>query len=153
MSDWNDHVVGDRMAVDQEFSGRVQESSFSSQEWGLIMTATEFEIQDPGTERAQIVANTENLPQMMPELENVRKQMPTGGGNGQQGSSGGVLDNLKDAIGLGGGDDVDQERLEAARRLTQEYADKFQAHLEERGKWDRVQELAMADDSSADGEA
>ena len=153
MSDWNDHVVGDRMAVDQEFSGRVQASSFSSQEWGLIMTATEFEIRDPGTDRAQIVANTENLPQMMPELENVRKQMPTGGGDEQRDSSGGMIDNLKDAIGLGGGDDVDQERLEAAQQLTQEYADEFQAHLEEHGKWERVQKLAMSDDSPEDGEA
>lgn len=148
MGDWNDHVVGDRMTVDQEFSGRVQASDFTSQEWGLIMTATEFEIDDPGTDDAQIVANTENLPQMMPELENVRKQIPGPGANNQSGSPNGILGNLKDALGLDSGNDVDQERLEDARKLTQEYAKQFQQHLEKRGKWEDVQEIAMKSDSS-----
>lgn len=148
MSDWNDHVVGDRMTVDQEFSERVQSSGFTSQEWGLIMTATDFEIEDPGTDHAQIVANTENLPQMMPELENVRKQMPSPGGDGRGNSGGGVLDNLKDALGIGGGDGVDDERLAEARQLTQEYATEFQNHLEKRGKWEDVQEIAVKDASS-----
>lgn len=149
MSDWNDHVVGDRMTVDQEFSSRVQSSQFSSQEWGLIMTATTFEIEDPGTDEAQIVANTDNLPQMMPELENVRNQMPSPGGDGgSSAGGGGFLGNIKDALGLDSGNDVDEARLSEARTLTQEYADKFQQHLEKRGKWEKVQEIAMRDESS-----
>lgn len=150
MSDWNDHVVGDRMTVDQEFSERVQASDFTSQEWGLIMTATEFEIDDPGTDDAQIVANTENLPQMMPELENVRRQMPGRGGDAQGDSLSGVIGNLKDALGLDGSNDVDEERLREARNLTREYAEQFQQHLEKRGKWERVQEIAMKRDPSSD---
>lgn len=153
MSDWNDHVVGDRMTVDQEFSERVQASDFTSQEWGLIMTATEFEIDDPGTDDAQIVANTENLPQMMPELENVRRQMPGRGGDTQGDSLSGVIGNLKDALGLDGSNDVDEERLREARKLTQEYAKQFQQHLEKRGKWERVQEIAMKRDQSSADEA
>lgn len=144
MSDWNDHIVGDRMTVDQQFSERVQASAFSSQEWGLIMTATEFEIEDPGSEDAQIVANTENLPQMMPELENVRKQMPAPPSDGRGGSSDGILDDIKDALGMGG-DSVDDEQLAEARQLTQEYATKLQQHLEKRGKWEKVQQIATED--------
>lgn len=145
MADWNDHIVGDRMTVDQEFSGRVQSSEFSSQEWGLIMTATKFEIENPGGENARIVANTESLPDIMPELENIRQQMPSGGGGPAQsgGQSGGFLDGVKSALGLDGGDGVDQRRLDAARELTQEYAGELQSHLEQRGKWDRVQDIAQ----------
>jgi hypothetical protein len=150
MSNWNDHVVGDRMTVDQEFSERVRASAFSSQEWGLIMTATEFEIENPGSDDARIVANTDNLPQMMPELENIRNQMPGGGGGrggsrGGGGGGGGLFGNIKDALGLDGSDDVDEARLAEARELTQEYAEKFQQHLEKRNKWERVQELAKSD--------
>jgi hypothetical protein len=140
MADWTDSIVGDRMQVDQEFNDRIAGSEFSSQEWGLIMTATEFEIEhadDP--DRARIVADTEKLPQMMPELERVRSQVGSMGGAAGGGGGGGrgFLDSLKGAFGLGG-DDGDEERLRAAEKLTQEYADRLQKHLESNGKWDRV---------------
>ncbi|MCH7661416.1 MAG: hypothetical protein IH933_12825, partial [Euryarchaeota archaeon] len=62
---WMDRIVGDRMAVDREFTERVNGSRFSSQQWGLIMTATEFEIRNPEEpEQAELVANTEKLPQI-----------------------------------------------------------------------------------------
>ncbi|MFB6090370.1 MAG: DUF5799 family protein [Halobellus sp.] len=143
MADWTDSIVGDRMTVDREFNDRVENSRFTSQEWGLIMTATDLEIEhadDP--ERARIVANTEKLPQIMPELDNVRSQMAQmGGAPGEESnSSGGIVDSLKGALGLGngtgGGDD--QERLDAAERLTQAYADALQAHLESKNKWEQV---------------
>jgi hypothetical protein len=143
MSDWTDSIVGDRMTVDREFNDHVTASEFTSQEWGLIMTATEFDIvhaDDP--ERARIVADTEKLPQIMPELENVRSQMAQMGGapsdNGR--SSGGIVDSIKGALGLGGGGSggVDKEKLEAAERLTQRYAEELQSHLESKGKWDQV---------------
>lgn len=156
MSDWNDHVVGDRMAVDQEFNSRVQGSSFTNQEWSLIMTATEFEIEAPGSDRARIVANTEKLPQMMPELDNVRKQMPTPADQREKNSSvSGVVQNIRDALGLGSSDEVDEERLAEARSLTQEYATEFQRHLEQQGKWERVQELSAegGSDESAESES
>ncbi|MFC4359946.1 DUF5799 family protein [Halobium salinum] len=146
MADWTDSIVGDRMTVDREFNDRLQSSRFSNQEWGLIMTATEFEIEhadDP--DRARIVVNTEKLPQIIPELENVRSQMGAmggGGGSGGGGSSGGggggLFDSVKRAFGLGSGDGVKDEELEAAERLTQEYADELQRHLESKGKWEQV---------------
>ncbi|MFC5278727.1 DUF5799 family protein [Halorubrum rubrum] len=150
MSEWTDAIVGERMTVDTEFNDRVMASRFSSQEWGLIMTAAEFEIEnseDP--EAARIVADTSNLPAIMPELENVRSQVaaigggggPDGASRGSGGTGDGILDSIKGALGLGGsggsGGTTDEE-LEAAERLLEEYAEELQAHLEQVGKWDQV---------------
>ncbi|TKX54701.1 hypothetical protein EXE42_06190 [Halorubrum sp. SP3] len=147
MSEWTDAIVGERMTVDNQFNERVAASRFSSQEWGLIMTATELEIEDADDpEAARVVADTSSLPAIMPELENLRSQMsgmggaPGGGGAGDSGGSGGgVVDSIKGALGLGGGSGgPSDEELEAAERLVQEYADELQAHLEEVGKWEQV---------------
>jgi hypothetical protein len=147
MSDWTDAIVGDRMTVDREFNDRVAASEFSSQEWGLIMTATELDIEHPeDPDRARVVADTSKLPQIMPELENVRSQMSSmggapGGGGGSSGSrsgGGGFLGSVKSALGLGGGGGGDDERLAAAERLAQEYADELHSHLEGKGKFERV---------------
>jgi hypothetical protein len=147
MSNWTDAIVGDRMTVDREFNERVAASEFTSQEWGLIMTATEFDIEhadDP--ERARIVADTSKLPSVMPELERVRSQVSSmGGGGGGGGSSpsssgGGLFDSVKSALGLGGG--ASDARLEAAESLVQEYADQLQAHLESKNKWEQVRTTA-----------
>ena len=142
MGHWTDSLAADRMAVDKEFGDRVRESEFTSQEWGLVMAAVEFEIEgadDPET--ARVVADTSQLPQIMPELDNVRSQMggmggaPTGGSGG--GGGGGVVDSIKGALGIGNGDGGD-ERLATAEQLAQEYADELQARLEDRGKWKKV---------------
>ena len=149
MSEWTDAIVGERMTVDNRFNERVAGSQFSSQEWGLIMTATEFDIEDADDpEAARIVADTSSLPAIMPELENVRSQVAAMGGapaqqrGGSGGSGGGIVDSIKNALGLGGGNSggggVDPDELEAAERLVQEYADELQAHLEEVGKWEQV---------------
>jgi hypothetical protein len=152
MSDtsWTDRIVGERMTVDQEFSTRVQDSRFSSQQWSLVMTATEFEIEhadDP--DRARIVANTEKVDQIIPELENVDQQMGAMGGQGGGGtssSSGGLMDSILGALGLGdGGNDHDEQR-EAAEQLTQEYADQLQSQLESKGRWESVRQAAAERD-------
>jgi hypothetical protein len=140
---WTDIIVGDRMAVDQEFNDRVTASEFSRQEWGLIMTAVEFEIENPGdAEAARIVANTSKLEHVMPELENIKQQMnPMGGGPAD--NSGGFFSSVKSALGFGGGGgEVDEQKSREAERLAQEYADELQAHLEEQGKWSQVRRAA-----------
>ncbi len=137
---WMDRIVGDRMAVDREFTERVNDSVFSSQQWGLVMTATEFEIRDPeDPERAELVANTEKLPQIMPELERIDAQAGMAGGAGGGGpagsSGGGLLDSLKGALGLGGRSENDEDRR-AAETLTTEYAERLQDRLESQGNWE-----------------
>ena len=149
---WQDMIVGDRMAVDREFAQRVSDSQFSRQEWGLVMTAVEFDIENPGDdERARIVADTEKIEQVMPEMENIRSQMGAmgaGGGGGGKSKGGGVFDSMKNALGLGGGGDgVDQDELRAAERLVQEYADELQERLEAQDKWERIRKSAAESDS------
>ncbi len=151
MSHWTDAIVGDRMAVDQQFTDRVQASQFSSQEWGLIMTATDLELEhaeDP--ENARIVANTEKVESILPELENIRSQMSAMGGapSGAQSSTssnGGIVGALKRALGLGerDGGGVDQERLAAAEALTQDYADALQSHLETNNRFEQARNAAL----------
>jgi hypothetical protein len=144
MTDWQDMIVGDRMTVDDEFSRRVDNSRFSRQEWGLIMTATRFEIRNAEDEdAAELVADTSELSGIMPELENVANMGPMGRPQ-RDDSGGGLFDSLFDALGLGGRDDdgTDQERLEAAERLVGAYADELQAHLEAEGRWGDVRAAA-----------
>jgi hypothetical protein len=142
MSDWTDAIVGDRMVVDREFTDRVRESRFSNQEWGLIMTATEFDIEDASDpEEARIVADTSKLPSIVPELDKVSNQMNAmagGGGSSERGAIGKVLDDIRGSLFGGSGGSADREKLEAAERLTGEYADALQAHLERKGTWEQV---------------
>ncbi|MFW5924513.1 MAG: DUF5799 family protein [Halanaeroarchaeum sp.] len=150
MSDWTDQIVGERMAVDNEFSQRVVASEFSNQEWSLIMTAVEFEIEDADDpDRARIVADASNLDAILPELENIRTQMGgvpgAPGGERDRSKDGGLFDGIKNALGLGGGGNSDGERREAAADLAQEYASALQEHLEEKGRWDEVRRIAAND--------
>ncbi|ELZ12057.1 hypothetical protein C478_10663 [Natrinema thermotolerans DSM 11552] len=149
MSDnpWTDRIVGERMTVDQEFSARIEESQFSNQQWSLIMTATEFEIEHPDEpDRARIVADTDKLDGVIPELENVQAGMGAmaggpGGPGGSDSSDGGIVDSIMGALGMGGDDGfAEAEQRKAAERLTQEYADELQSHLESKGRWESVRE-------------
>ena len=133
---WRDRIVGDRMTVDQEFTDAVEDSQFSRQQWGLIMTAVEFEIENPEAESARLVADTDKLPHVMDELENIDARTSSMGGTDD---AGGIVDSLR---GLLGGDGGDDEQLAAAERLAGEYADRLQDHLEERGKWDEIRAAA-----------
>lgn len=134
--EWTDRIVGTRMRVDDEFEDRIQHSDLSRQQWGLVMTAVEFEIEHPDDpERARIVANTDNLSAVMPELETVGNMSAMG----SQGSdrSGGILASVKDALGLGG-DAVDKEKQETAEQLADEYAEQLQQQLEQQGSWEEI---------------
>ncbi|WP_436911976.1 DUF5799 family protein [Halosimplex marinum] len=147
MSDsaWSDRIVGERMQTDREFAEKVAASNFSRQQWGLIMTAVEFEIENPGEpDSARLVADTSKIESVLPELEKVDRAagMAAGGGRPDD-DSGGILDGVKDALGLGGGDDgLDREQLAAAEEMAQMYAGDLQEKLEANGKWEEVCVLA-----------
>lgn len=140
MSDWQDRIVGARMAVDTEYEDRVEASSFSRQEWGLVMTATEFDIEDGDEPR--LYADTDALADIMPEVEKVAQRTPMNP-DGAGESSDGILGSVKSALGLGGSGgsgEPTEERVREAEQLTQGYARELQRHLEERGSWEEVLE-------------
>ncbi|WP_254863389.1 DUF5799 family protein [Halovivax gelatinilyticus] len=148
MTEWTDHIVGERMSLDGEFSSRVVDSRFTNQEWSLIMTATEFEIEDvEDPERAKIVADTEKVPHILPEFDAMRSQAGAMGGQptGDAGGSG-LFSSIKSAIGLGD-DGVSEEELQAADRLAQEYASRLQGKLVANGRWDEIRQLAAGEEA------
>ena len=139
-SDWTGRIAGERMTVDKQFGDRVEASSFSNQQWGLVMTAVEFRIEGaPDPESARLVADTSKLDSIMPELDRVGKQSPMGGQQEPQseGSGGGLFSGVKALFGLAGGDGED-ERTAEAESLAQAYADELQSQLETNGRWESV---------------
>jgi len=148
MSDnsWRDALAAERMRVDREFEEQVQSSSFSRQQWGLVMTAVEFDIDGPGNpETAQLVADTSKLPSVMPQIEQMEQSSGgmggPAGGAGSGGSASGLLGKL--ASVLPGGDSSDGgKRQDEAASLAQEYAETLQQRLEKRDRWQAICEQA-----------
>ncbi len=149
MSDWTAEFVGDRMTVDQAFNDQVAASEFTHQEWGTIMTAVDFEIKGAETPAtAELVANTEDIEEILPALDEIEQQRGAigPGGGATEETSKGVLDTLTDRLGLGGADgNDDDDRLTAAKGLADAYAEAFQEHLEREGKWERACSLAATE--------
>lgn len=136
--DWTSRIAGVRMELDGEFAERIQEASLSSQQWSLVMTATEFEIENPETpEEASLVANTESLPAVAEEMARVEQSHPGAGGDG--GSGGGIFGKIKEALGGASGPDVDYDEAES---LADDYARRLQQKLDDHGRWVEVCEAA-----------
>lgn len=137
---WLDRVAGERMRFDSEFSEVVAESPLTSQQWGLVMTAAEFRIENPSDpDAAELVVDTDKLPAIMGELDRLDQGMP-GARGGQAGSGRGFMDSVRDRLGLGDGGDP--EKREAAEDLLHEYADGFQERLIAADRWTEVCRLA-----------
>lgn len=150
MSDdsWTDRIASARMRVDQQFEDRIAASSFNRQQWGLVMTAVDFDIENPeDPEQARLVADTSSLSSVMSQVEEVGKRgggmgggmggRGGGGGSGGSGSSGGIFGAVADALGIGGGGGASPLRKEA-EELTAEYAEELQKQLEDRGRWESI---------------
>ncbi len=146
---WRDNLAGARMQVDQQFNDRIVASQFTNQQWGLIMTAVEFEIENPDDpETAELVANTEQVKHIIPELENLPQGMGGAqmGAGGSQDSGGGLLGRIRGFLtgDSGGSSQTDAETLEAASQLADEYATELQAFLKDQGRWELICESAAA---------
>ncbi|MEF8783287.1 MAG: DUF5799 family protein [Haloarculaceae archaeon] len=144
--DWRDQLAGARMQVDQQFQDRLEQSQFTNQEWGLIMTAVEFEIEQPGeSERAELVANTSQLDQIVPELDRISQEMGGAMGASGSGSTGGIIGQFKDFLGGFSGSSTsesNQEQMAAATALVEEYAEQLQGYLEKRDRWEEIRTAA-----------
>jgi hypothetical protein len=139
--DWTARIAGIRMQLDGEFADRVQQSSLTAQQWSLVMTATEFEIENPqAPEDAGIVTNTDNLPAVASEMDRVQKQ---GMGNVQSGGgSGGILGKIIDRFKREAGSSVD---LDEAGTLAEEYGRRLQEKLIEQDRWEEVCAVAAGE--------
>lgn len=146
MADWTDQFIGDRMAVDQEFSDRIQSSSFTTQEWGTIMTAVEFVIESPeDPESATLVARTDDIEHVLPALEDMQGPMgPAGPESSGQSGSGGIVSRILGSLGIGEEKEekIDEEQLQTAKQLADEYASAFEDHLKEQEKWEQACSVA-----------
>lgn len=147
MSEWTDQLAGARMQVDKQFRDRVLESNFSNQEWGLVMTAVDWEVNDAADpEAAELVADTSRLPDIVPELERISQQMGSvgaGGGGRGRGQSRGLLGRLRGFVSsLTGGGGGSEARLREAETLVEDYADALQEHLEKQGRWGDIRSAA-----------
>jgi hypothetical protein len=146
MAEWTDHLAGARMQVDQQFHERVRGSRFSNQEWGLIMTAVEWEVRNPeDPEAAELVANTSQVAEIIPELDRIHDQMGAAGPMGGGGSSGGLGDRVRSLFGSltgNGSGATDEERIADAESLVQDYARELQAFLEKRERWEDIRQAA-----------
>jgi hypothetical protein len=143
---WTDYLAGARMQVDQQFSDQVRASEFTSQQWGLIMTAVEFEIDDPGDpEQATLVANTDNVETIIPELDAIERQtagMGAGGGRSRSTGTGtSLLGRIRSYFSSESDDGADAEQYEQAVTLVDQYTTQLQALLREEDRW---QELCAA---------
>lgn len=151
-NDWTDMLAAERMRVDRKFEDQLESSSFSRQQWGLVMTAVEFRIDDPeDLDTATLRADTSKLSSVMSEIKNLGERgggmsSPSGGvGAGSGGGGGGLLSKITGLFsGSSGGGALQNE----AEELTAQYTEKLQAHLEKRGRWSDICEQAAEADSA-----
>lgn len=142
--DWTDRIMSDRLAVDQEFVGRIADSSLTRGEWGMIMTVVDFDIEDPGDpDRARLVGDTSRIPDILPQVQKVRNRTAMGpsGGESSSDEGAGLFGSIKSALGLGGSK-PDPAMQRDAEELVEAYAAELQAHLEDEGKWEEIRAAA-----------
>ncbi|MFB6200845.1 MAG: DUF5799 family protein [Halorhabdus sp.] len=141
MSDgsWSEQIAAERMQTDQEFTERVADSPLSSQQWSLVMTAIEFDIERPDDpDAAELVADTSRLSSVMSEIRRMDDRGASGMGTRPtetESDGGGLFDSLKDTLGIGSESDPLRE---TAERLAADYANRLQARLEERDRWGEI---------------
>jgi len=155
MTDWTNRLAGARMQVDQQFQDRVAESQFSNQQWGLIMTAVEWEVENPeDDEAARLVADTSNFGDVIPELDRIEQQVGPGAdpeGIEDSNPLRRAMRKVANSVSLsnaGGGSN--QEKLEDAAALVQDYAEQLQAFLERQDRWAEIRQAAAAEQPSAE---
>ena len=157
MPEWTDKMARARIQVDKEFYESIERSQFTEQEWGLIMRATDWRVanaEDP--EHARLVAETDRVAEILPQLSRIRQDVQTAAAGPEaarqrtlaEGFSGwinGFVEMLSRAV-TGGSRD---SRVDDAQDLADQYAERVQAYLERRGKWDDVRRAAAEEQDGA----
>jgi hypothetical protein len=153
-NEWTDQLAGARMQVDQRFQDTLEASSFTNQEWGLVMTAIDWDIENPDTpEEAKLVADTDKLSEIIPELENIQSQMggaqrPVEDGPDTSGFLGRIKRYLHDLTSNTSGQSS-KKRYNDAVELVEGYTVELQTFLEERGRWQEICAAAASEQTQS----
>jgi hypothetical protein len=156
-NEWTDQLAGARMQVDQRFQDTLEASSFTNQEWGLVMTAIDWDIENPETpEEAELVADTDQLSEIIPELENIQSQMggsqrPVEEGPDTQGFLGRIKRYIHD-LTSNTSSQSSTKRYNDAVELVEGYTMELQSFLEERGRWADVCAAAASEQNQSAAE-
>jgi hypothetical protein len=156
-NEWTDQLAGARMQVDQRYQETLDASSFSNQEWGLVMTAIDWDIENPETpDEAELVADTSKLSEIIPELESIQQEM---GGSQRPVEEGpdtsGFLGRIKryiDDLTANGSSESSEKRYNDAVELVEGYTMELQSYLEERGRWADVCAAAASEEEGTTAE-
>jgi len=133
MSDWRDRLARYRLRADREFEDRIREAALDRRQWNLAMTAVTFRFADADDPAAaELVADTTNLDDVLPEMRAV----------GEEDDDGGLLDGVTSALGL---DDGEDPLKQEAERLVEEYTDELGAILKRENAWDDLRRAAAED--------
>ena len=157
-NEWTDQLAGARMQVDQRYQETLDGSSFSNQEWGLVMTAIDWDIENPeNPEEAELVPDTHKLSDIIPELENIQQQMggasqPVEEGPDTSGFLGRIKQYVHDLTSDASGESS-QKRYNDAVELVEGYTMELQSYLEERGRWEDICAAAASEQSESAAES
>lgn len=152
--DWTDRLAGARMQVDQRYEETIEGSSFTSQEWGLVMTAVDWKMDDPeNPEEAELLADTSKLSEIVPELERIQSEMggsqqPVEEGAGNGGFLGRIQQYIDHLRSNRSGESA-EKRLADATELVDGYALELQAFLEEHDRWEEICAAAASQESES----
>ncbi|WP_302080172.1 DUF5799 family protein [Salinibaculum rarum] len=156
-NEWTDRLAGARMQVDQRFQETLDASSFTNQEWGLVMTAIDWDIENPEQpDAATLVADTSKLSDIIPELENIQQEMggaqrPVEKGPDTSGIFGRLKRYIHDLQSNSSGESS-RKRFEDAKELVDGYTVELQSYLEERGQWEDICQAAAAEQNHSSAE-
>ena len=101
-------------------------------------------------DEAQLVANREQIKQIIPELDSIQQEM--GGAQRPVESNpdgSGLFGRLQQYLGFlsdNGSSTSDDERLRMAKTLVGEYTRQLEAHLRDRGRWEEIRQAAAKQD-------
>ncbi len=132
------------MAVDQQFTDRLAESSFSNAEWDVIMSVVEFELADPATpEHAHIEPRLDDLDTAVSAANDVPDVAATGpvAGDQQDNDRKGVMGTIMNRLGMGGGGSNtgnSDDRRHDAESLINEYSDSLEQRIKDAGEWQNL---------------
>jgi len=143
MADWYSRAAHERVQVDQTFNARLRDKPVTAHQWGLLMTAIEFDIVNPEEpERARIVPDVSKVDSVLEQVKEAEDAS-----NAPAPDSPGVVERVKRTLGLS---DPEDPYKRAARSLASQYATELQEELEEQGRWEESCQRAAKENAKAE---